>query len=316
MKLDFGRILTRSWQIIWKHKILWIFGILAGCANGNGGSNGGGNNNGSSYDQNGNPQPFSDGQIEPLRRQFEDFFQQYMLIIIAVCILIVILSFAFYALGMMGRIGILKGVYKVENGAEALVFGELWSESLPFFWRIFGLNFLVGLAFAIIIIPLVVVGIVTAGIGFVCLIPILCILIPVGWVVAIILEQAQAAIVLEDLNMMDGFRRGWEIAKSDIGGMIVMALILMIGGAVIGLIIAMPVIVAVLPLIFSAPSLADATTIPATVWITIACCAIYFPVLLLLSGILTAYTKTAWALTFMQLAKPAENTPIVLPADA
>src|SRR5437773_2631742 len=26
---NFGEILTRAWQIIWKHKILWVFGILA-----------------------------------------------------------------------------------------------------------------------------------------------------------------------------------------------------------------------------------------------------------------------------------------------
>jgi hypothetical protein len=29
MNFDFGKVLSRSWQIIWKHKVLWIFGILA-----------------------------------------------------------------------------------------------------------------------------------------------------------------------------------------------------------------------------------------------------------------------------------------------
>ena len=33
--MDIGSVLSRAWQIIWKHKVLWIFGILAGCANGN-----------------------------------------------------------------------------------------------------------------------------------------------------------------------------------------------------------------------------------------------------------------------------------------
>lgn len=43
MKLNIGKILTRSWQIIWKHKILWVFGILAGFASGrSSGNNGGG----------------------------------------------------------------------------------------------------------------------------------------------------------------------------------------------------------------------------------------------------------------------------------
>ncbi len=29
--MDFGNILTRAWQISWKHKALWLFGILAAC---------------------------------------------------------------------------------------------------------------------------------------------------------------------------------------------------------------------------------------------------------------------------------------------
>ncbi|MBU3748790.1 MAG: hypothetical protein FGM36_16185, partial [Burkholderiaceae bacterium] len=50
MKIDLGKILTRAWQIIWNHKVLWVFGILAGFAGGSGGS---GNGGGSDYDQNG-----------------------------------------------------------------------------------------------------------------------------------------------------------------------------------------------------------------------------------------------------------------------
>ncbi len=41
MNFNFSEVLTRAWQIIWKHKVLWIFGILAGCGQGGGGSSGG-----------------------------------------------------------------------------------------------------------------------------------------------------------------------------------------------------------------------------------------------------------------------------------
>ena len=39
--MDIGAVLSRAWEIIWNHKVLWIFGILAGCATGanSGGSN-------------------------------------------------------------------------------------------------------------------------------------------------------------------------------------------------------------------------------------------------------------------------------------
>ena len=43
-QFDFGTILSRAWQIIWKFKVMWIFGILAGC-----GRNGPSPNNRLSY---------------------------------------------------------------------------------------------------------------------------------------------------------------------------------------------------------------------------------------------------------------------------
>ena len=30
--MDFSEVLGKAWRIIWKHKVLWIFGIFAGCA--------------------------------------------------------------------------------------------------------------------------------------------------------------------------------------------------------------------------------------------------------------------------------------------
>ena len=42
--VDYGGVLRRAWQITWRHKILWIFGILAGCSR-SGSSGGSGNNN-------------------------------------------------------------------------------------------------------------------------------------------------------------------------------------------------------------------------------------------------------------------------------
>ncbi|MCB9109811.1 MAG: hypothetical protein H6634_01045 [Anaerolineales bacterium] len=319
MKIDLGKILTRSWQIIWNYKVLWIFGIFAGFANSNGGSS----NSGGSGSSNGRTPSSFTGNPDHVFGQIQDFFQQHMLIIIAVCAAVVVLTLAFYALGMMGRIGILKGVYKVEGGASSLTFAELWSESMPYFWRFFGMNILVGLAVLVLVlvvmVPFFFVGAATAGLGFLCLLPLICLMIPLAWVVNVIMEQGQAAIVAEDIGIVDGFKRGWEIAKSDIVGMIVLSLVLGIGSGIIGLIIALPIIAAVIPFVFSMINYQTGDTLPVTVWISVACCGIYLPILIGLSGILTAYVKTAWALSYMQLTKapePPENTPVLAQVDA
>ncbi len=307
MKFDFGEVLTRSWQIIWKHRILWVFGILASFARGGGGGNSGGSNN-SDYSQD---NPFQ--QFNPQFRQFLQFIEENWWVIIVIVLAIFLISMLFYSLGIMGRIGLIQGVAKVEKGAEILTFAELWSESMPYFWRIFGINFLIGLAIFIIIIPFILLGVFTAGIGFACLLPLICILIPVGWIVSIILEQAQPAIILENLSMLDGFKRGLEIVKNNVFNFFILALIVLIGGGIVGFILALPFLLAVVPLILGAGNLSQSFT---PFYFTLACCALYFPILLFLNGILTAYIQSVWTITFLRLTQPTDNVPIIAEANA
>jgi len=309
---NFGEVLTKSWKTIWKHKVLWIFGILASCARGGGG--GGGSGGGRNYQTSpGENLPFSGGQVERIMNQAGQYFEQHWWIILVVILALMLIGFISFALGMIGRVGMIKGTALAEKGVESIAFGEVWSESLPYFWRIFGLNFLVGLAFAVLIIPLILVGVVTAGIGLVCLIPVLCLLVPVGWAVSVIVEQAQVAIVLEDLNMLDGFKRSWQIVKSNAGPIVVMALMLGIGGGIIGVIVSTPIILAALPVIIGMGTLRESLT---PLYIALACCAVYMPVLIFLNGVLTAYIQSVWALTYMKLAQPKADAPIIIEANA
>ena len=95
--------------------------------------------------------------------------------------------------------------------------------------------------------------------------------------------------------------------------MIIMALILAVGGGILGVIVALPLIIAVVPLIVGAESLQESLT---PIYISLACCAVYMPVLIFFNGILTAYIQSAWALTFMRLTKPKEDAPVIIEANA
>jgi hypothetical protein len=152
----------------------------------------------------------------------------------------------------------------------------------------------------------------TAGIGMICLLPLICLLVPALWLLSVVIEQANAAIVIDNLGISDGLRKGWEVVRANFGPIILLTLILFIGSAVVGFIIAVPLIAAVVPLIFGA---ASNNTNP--IWISVICCAAYFPILLLLSGILNAYMQSVWTLTYMRLtARPPDNPPVVLEANA
>lgn len=63
--MDFGEVLKKAWKIIWKFKVLWIFGILSSCGQSGGGSGGSSANSSAQYNGsdganvfNGNLPPF------------------------------------------------------------------------------------------------------------------------------------------------------------------------------------------------------------------------------------------------------------------
>jgi hypothetical protein len=135
------------------------------------------------------------------------------------------------------------------------------------------------------------------------------------FVVGMIVRQAENAIVLENLPLIPAISRGWEVFKANLGPIIVMAIILAVLGIVVGFVIAIPVLVIVVPaaITFAVGNQQNYTPM---IFAGICLC-LYIPVVWLLNGILTAYTESAWTLTYMRLtAKPPDNAPVVVEANA
>lgn len=310
--MNFGEVLSRAWQIIWRNKVLWIFGILAGCGNATG--SGGGNTG----------FRFSEGDRLP--PQLEQFFSQFErlpdwqiallvgLVVLAILVLIVL----FVLLGTIGRVGLIRGTQMAERGDTTLLFGDLFREGMRYFWRVFLLNLLFGLAFAVVIGLIVIayigVSIVTLGIGALCLLPFICLLVPLGWFLQVVVEQANVALVVEDLGILDGFRRGWDVVRTNLGPIIVMSLILLLGiGLLGGLIIGIPLAAVIGPAVTGAIIGTD-RALGGGLLIAALCFVAYLPVLILLNGILRGYIISAWTLTYMRLtSRPAAIEPAPVP---
>ncbi len=308
--MDFGEILTKAWKIIWKFKVLWIFGILSSCGRGGGGSGGGGGNTGVQFSG-------GNANIPPGLRQFfysfENFFEniqgwQIAAMIIGFILFVLILIFIFSAINTVGRIGLIQGAVKADGGAESMPFGELFNSGKPFFWRVFVFNFLAAIALFIIVLVLLLPAIgltaLTFGVGLICLIPFICLLIPASWVVSVVFEQVNIAIVVEDLNIIDGLKRGWNVFRENIGNMVVMALILGIGGFIVGFIMALPLILMIVPAaigIIGGVTSGSEFLFGGGIAVALICLAAFLPVLIVLDGILQSYIKTAWTLTYLRL---------------
>lgn len=308
--MEFGEVLSKAWQIIWKYKVLWIFGILAGCGTA---SNGASSNSGYRYSS-------QSGNLPPeINNLFQSGNQGLIFAIIAIIIVVVFLLIVLsLVLGTVGRVGLIRGTQMGDQNVDHLAFSELLNESLRYFWRVLGLNLLVGIflfvIYGVLILGYIIAGVATIGIAFVCLLPFICLLVPLSWIIQVILEQANVALVVENTGIMDAIQRGWNVVKTNVGPIILMGLILILGvGLIGGAIIALPIGIIVLPALTGA--IFGGRALSSGLLIAGLCFVAYLPVLLILSGILRAYTSSAWTLTYLRLTRPTARPASMAPSE-
>jgi hypothetical protein len=267
---------------------------------------------------------------------FASLMGEYWGILAGVTLFICLLSLLLYFLGVMGQTGLIKGVSLADGGAASLSFGELWSAGLRYFWRMFLLGLLVGLPFLIIVLVLLVLlfggifgliagretGTMVGGLiaALAVFVPAICCLAILRIVVDMIVDQAKNAIVIEDMGVIEALRRGWEIFKDNFLTIVLLAIILGVLGGIIGFVIAIPIIIAVLPAIGSGVLLqsgADQAAALTPLALAGICCVVYFPVLLVLNGIMESYLQSVWTLTYLRITSPippaAPSEPPVVP---
>jgi hypothetical protein len=328
MSFNFGDVLSHAWQVVWKRRVLWIFGMLASC------SSGGTNFNWSMNSGNGGGFNGGEPNLPPQAEQLLEYLTQNAvsiatIAISVICIFVIVAIF----LGAIGRVGLIRGTWLSETGGN-VAFGSLFSESMPFFWRVFGLSLLVSLPF-VFVIGALVAGMIALGVGaaasqgnsptllgLLAFVPVflvcLCLLIPIGFVISLIVRQAERAIVLENLGVLPALSRGWDIFRNNLGPLILMALILAVISLVVGFVVAIPVLLVVLPttLVFMAGSMAGRGPNWNAMGLALACTCLLTPVLWLINGILMAYLESAWTLAYMQITRPLDITPVTLEANA
>ena len=309
--MNYGEILSKAWKIIWKHKVLWIFGLLASCMANQRPSGGGGGGSGYSF---GGEDAINQGNMNGIFEGANGLFSQLqqftetvpiwlivMVFIAIMCGLAIVLFFISIVLGTFGKIGLVRGAWQADEGVERLQFSELWRESQPFFWRVillYILRWLLGLVLTmLLILPFILVTILTLGCA-------LCFLIPLSiafsWLITILVEQSIIAIVSENLDIGSGINKAWQVITQNLLKFVLMALILMIGSGIVGLIIALPIFAIILPLI-GGILIGENVVIGIGVVLSCLMLLVYIPVAIVLSSVLQAYLGTTWTLVYRRL---------------
>lgn len=304
--MDIGEVLSKAWKIIWRHKVLWIFGIFAGCGSAGTGSG----NAGASYQ--------TDVPIQI------DFFENIdpaigaLLIGLGALLLLILIGLVIF-LGTIGQVALINGTQKNYKDTVRLTFGELFRNSTPYFWRVFGLKLLVFVLTIVAIIGLVLIGVVgsvvTLGLGLLCLIPFLCLLGPIIWALGIYIQQAILAIVIENVGIMDGLRRGWDVFRDNLGQMLALGIILFVINLLVGIVMAIPFFAVVAPFIAAdlGGTLESLRTGLIVTGVALIC---YIPVFMVIFGVLRSYTEASWTLNYLRLTGIANHTPSDAPVPA
>lgn len=321
--MDFGKVLTRSWQIIWRNRVLWVFGILASCASGGGG---GGGSNFSTQSQTQTGTGDLPPELERIYVQVERFFEttpQETLIAwgVGIACFFILLGVFFWAVGTFGKLGLIRGAMLAEGG-KSLTFSSLANES----WRRLGgalwLNFLLGIPPLVIFGGLGLLGVGTAisamagdaspignmGALFICLVPIICIAVLLSIPYGIFIQLANVAYVGENLSSRDAISKGWQVFKANWGNGLILLLILGVGSFVVGLILSVPYLVVAAPALISLIA-NDGNGFGDGLLISAICFVLVLPVMILATGILQGYVQNVWTLAYAEMAgkKPVKR---------
>ncbi len=301
--MDYGRVLSRAWEITWRYRILWLFGFIMALASG--GGSGGGSNSVRIV--------LGDGRgpaIGPIAA--------WLILLLVVVLLVVAL--VVFVLGIIAHGALIDGARQVEE--SGVVSGSAaWSAGVRRFWPLLGIDLLTLVAVIVLLLPMlvaIILGIAAvatggreAGIGgglLICggvcyLIPFVVAAILIGFVVV----YARRACVLEDLNTVDAIKRGWEVFKRNVGhtllvGVILMVINLIIGAVFVGGIFSL-----------AAPGLALWQTTRNPALTAVPLCGlglILFLVALFVTTLLETYRSVVWTLAYRALrARPEASVP-------
>ncbi len=294
--MDISAIFKRAWEITWKHKGLWLLGILANCSSGS---------SQTSSNVSRIPQYNVGGGEFP---QIDHWLQSvpegtWIAIGIAVIGGLILLALIFWVLAAIGNGGLIAGFQMAETG-ETVTLASAFQQGFSYFWKLLAIQLILGLASLVVILPVVFGGallsIFTLGIGLICFIPLICLLIPLGIALSIYTLLTQVALIVEELDIVAAFQRAWDVFRSNLGEVIVMGLILGVGGFIVGLILAIPFILMVLPFFTGLIVNSEASTI-AGLSVTLIGILFYLPVLLVASGIMRTFITGSWTLTYRSL---------------
>ena len=289
MNFSFGEVLTRAAQITWKHKNLWLAGIIVALM---------------SFIPTlvsfiFNPSVSSFTDPSEVNRALP-----FILLANGLVILLSIVSIPVFVMGMSVPS---LGTLQVEQGSEKLNFGELIKGVLPYFWRILGIFLVVWVGVILVVMAflacIVIFSLFTLGIGALCAVPLFILFIPLAILIYAVMEQGVSAVLVDNLRFFDALQRAWELLRKNLGVIALMSIIVYLGSIVVSMIISLPMMIPIFEFILNLGPEPDMQSFERlsrnmTLWMLA-----FSPIYAVLQGILLTFMQSAWILTYLRLTR-------------
>ena len=282
--MNYGAILTDTWKIIWKHKAIPGFGLLAMLV------------------------PvlltllgfgfFSfSGADQPER--YITFLEDYPYIWLMIILVVTLISFLATSIGYAG---ILKGTAQAEEGVETLSFAALWEAAWPYAGRVAGLLLLISFSFSLVFMIPALLGVLTAGLAFLCLFPLIILMIPLSLLLQAFLGLALAAAVADEAGVFAAIQRGWKALAASFWPVALMSVILYGIQMAASFVLSFPTYFlqfALVPVMINSEP--DFEAVFRTFGIIML---ILLPLMMVAQGLLMTYLQSAWTLVYLRLTRP------------
>jgi len=311
--MDYGQIIKRSWEIVKKNKFLWWLGILATFAGGFGKPS-----FNFSFPQ-GIGSSSSDTsttgtQSVDIAKQFSELSSKIDIpaVIAVIAITVVVLLVIYFVIlyfAIRAKAGLIIGVNKIENEGNSIGFRAAMREGKKYFWRLFGLMWLIGFIMLALILliasPLILLifwhSIAFAiGLGLLVFVGFMVVIL-LCFLISIILLFAQLMIVLDNRKVFDAIRESWKLIKRNLKEVAIGYAIAIGIGVLVGIITVLLIIVVIaIGSILGGISYLVGGVIALTVCTTVVML-VGIVSFVIVIGFLTAYGSTYWTLFYRAL---------------
>lgn len=294
MNFDYGNLLTRTFQITWKHKVLWAILALPMLV---------------SF----TAFPFMFVYIFALDGSVDE--SASMILGIAGMAFFIILSLVSTVLYVASSSAVTLGVIRIERGDGSLNFMDLLKDGFEYFWRQLGVFLIVqlsiGAVFVVFFACMFASTMVTMGMASICFQPIIILLTPLMFLVMGVLEAAHTAVINENLGSMDAVKRGLSVVREHVWKYVILTLIIYVGTSIISSILMLPMFFPIFFFAFGIESNLDLSNQFPLVMAIFLC--IFFPLMTAYSVISQTLMKTSLTLTYLRLTQQTEDRVISLP---